>query len=290
MEYALFSGCLITTRVPSMEAAAKKVLPKLDVQLKDMLGVGCCPDPIGLKSIDFKTWLALAARNLCIAEEMGLDIITLCSGCAGTLKKANAILKENERLRREVNEILSEVGKEFRGKIEVKHVMQVLHADVGLEKISDSVKKQIKLRVAPYYGCHILKPNEIMGFDKPDAPKFFDDLLRAIGAEPINYKSKNLCCGSGVRNVNQSVALNLVDTILGNMVKARADCSSFICPSCFIQLDMGQLELRREKKVEYNLPALYYLELLGLAMEIKPEELGIYSHKIKPQGVLEKIG
>jgi heterodisulfide reductase subunit B len=273
-----------------MEVAAKKVLPEFDVELEDMPGVGCCPDPIGLKSIDFKTWLTLAARNLCIAEEMDLDIVTLCSGCASTLKKANAVLKEDGGLRQGVNEILSEIGKEFRGKVEVQHITQTLCTDIGLDKISGAVEREVKLRVAPYYGCHVIKPAEIMEFDKPETPRFLDDLLRAIGAEPIDYREKNLCCGSGVRTVNRGVALDVVNRILGNMVKAGADCLSFICPFCYIQLDIGQIELRREKKVTYNLPALYYLQLLGLAMEMRPEELGIYSHKIKPQAILEKIG
>ncbi len=289
MEYALFLGCLIPVRVPNMEAAARKVLPEFGVELRDMEGAGCCPDPIGLKSIDFKTWLALAARNLCIAEEMGLDMLVLCSGCASTLKKANSILKKNGGLRSEVNQVLSDVGKEYKGEIEIKHVMQVLYSDIGLKGISDAAEKKLRLKIAPHYGCHVTRPADVMEFGSPEAPKFLDQLLRSIGAEPVDYGEKYLCCGLNVRAIDHRVALDVIDVKLKNMVRAGAECVSFICPFCFIQLDIGQFELKREKKITYNLPVLYYLQLLGLAMEMRPEELGIRFHKVKADSLLEKL-
>lgn len=149
VDYALFLGCNIPNRLPHLELAARKVLPKLDVNLVDIKEFGCCPEPIGIQELSQDAWMAMAAINLCLAEEKGLDIVALCNGCFETLRTVNTELQHNDGHKTKVNAALSKIGKEYKGTQKVKHVLEVLYNDVGLEKIKASVQKELKgIRVA----------------------------------------------------------------------------------------------------------------------------------------------
>ncbi|MCJ7561292.1 heterodisulfide reductase-related iron-sulfur binding cluster, partial [Candidatus Bathyarchaeota archaeon] len=156
-KYLIFLGCAIPYRVLAYEISARRVLQKLGVELVEMPEYGCCGLP--LDPVSHEIMLILAARNLALAEQQGLNILTLCPGCAGTLKKVNKILKEDKALREQINGHLKESGLEFKGTVETKHLIQVLMEDVGLEKIKNSVVKPLTmLKVAEHNGCHILRP------------------------------------------------------------------------------------------------------------------------------------
>ena len=189
MKYALFPGCLIQVKYPQFEAAVKKTMPNLDVELVDLDGFSCCPDPIYFKAYDKVKWASLAARNLSIAEAAGLDIITLCSGCTATLKEANHLLREYEDIRKEVRARLTRIGRTYEGNVKVKHLMTVLRDEVGIDRVKASVKKPLEgLKVGIHYGCHLLKPSHIMEVDHPDNPTLLETMLRVIGAEPVRHK------------------------------------------------------------------------------------------------------
>ena len=290
MSYALFLGCMIPLRLPYMETAARKALDLLGVELLDMPNASCCGDPISFQSLDRETWLAIAARNLCIAEEMGKDILTLCSGCYETLKTANVTLKRERPLREEVNRILSEVGREFKGTIEVKNLLEVLQ-EIGAEKVRSFVTRPLKgLRVATHYGCHLVRPNDVLNFDDPMRPVIFDRFIELTGAESVSYQKKMLCCGAGLRMVDTKKALRLVEMKLGYVEEAGADCMAVLCPYCMLQYDVMQRMVRRRDGGKYNIPVFYYPELLCLSMGVPPEELGLRFHRTSPESVLKKIG
>ncbi len=161
MKYAFFLGCLIPAREPNYENSVRKIAPELGIELVEMEGANCCA-PFSIQSVDYTSWLALAARNLCIAEEMGLNILTLCNDCYESLLMTNTILKEDKETRKKVNEILADVGLEFKGKTDVKIFSDVLYEDVGLEKVKNAVKEPFNgLRVAVQPGCHLTKPKRI---------------------------------------------------------------------------------------------------------------------------------
>ncbi|MGB9853399.1 MAG: CoB--CoM heterodisulfide reductase iron-sulfur subunit B family protein [Candidatus Bathyarchaeales archaeon] len=287
--YALFLGCTIPARQPHYELSARKALTKLGIELVDLEGMTCCAPP-PLQSIDLETSLAIAAHNICLAEEADLNIVTLCTGCFESLAIANTLLRENKELKARVNKILSNVGKEFKGNKEVRHYLQVLMNDVGLDKLKQSIIKPLdKLKVAAFSGCHLLRPSKLLRFDDPERPHIFDTLIEALGAESIWYKNKLKCCGGLLRGYADDVALAIARDKIVNASNAGADCISTLCPFCFLTLDLGQMLIKTTYKEEYNMPIVHYAELLSLSLGVEPRELALDFHKIKIDKVLEKI-
>lgn len=286
MKYAFYLGCLIPAREFSYEVSVRKVLPALGVELVDMEGTNCCA-PFSIQSLDHASWMALAARNLCIAEEMGLDILTLCNDCYESLLMANTILKENPDVKDRINKVLSEVGKEFKGTIDVKHMVDVLYDDVGVDKIKDAVSEPFKrLTVATQPGCHLTKPKRIH-FGAVRGFGALDDLVRATGAESIEYDRKEMCCGGPLRGINDELARQVARLKLTNIKNAGVQCIVTVCPFCYVELDLGQLEIKRHFKEEYNLPVLHFAELLRMAMGMKLEDWEVKSHKVPLNQVLK---
>jgi len=279
MKYAFFLGCLIPARELSYEVSVRKVLPELGVELVDMKGANCCA-PFSIQSVDHASWMALAARDLCIAEEMGLDIMTLCNDCYESLLMVNNVLKRNSELREKVNQLLSEVGKEFRGKVDVKNLVDVLYWDVGVSKVKSAIKEPIDgLKVGTQPGCHLTKPKRIhfellRGFNDLDA------LAEATGVESIPYERKEMCCGGPLRDINDDLARKVSVQKLKALKDAEVQAVVTVCPFCFLQLDLGQLEIKRHFNEEYNLPVIHFIELLRMGMGMKLEDWEIKAHRI----------
>jgi heterodisulfide reductase subunit B len=279
MKYAFFLGCLIPARELSYEVSVRKVMPELGVELVDMKGANCCA-PFSIQSVDYSSWLALAARDLAIAEEMGMDVMTLCNDCYESLLMVNTILKKNSGLRNKVNEVLSDVGKEFKGKIAVKNLVDVLYGDVGINKVKDAIKEPITgIRVGAQPGCHLTKPKRIhyeilRGFNELDA------LVEATGVESVPYERKEMCCGGPLRDINDDMARQISRQKLSALKDAEVQAIVTVCPFCFLQLDLGQLEIKRHFNEEYNLPVIHFIELLRLGMGMKLEDWEIKAHRI----------
>ncbi len=287
--YALFLGCTIPARQPNYELSARKSLSKLGIELVDLANMTCCAPP-PVQSIDLETSLAVAAYNICLAEEADLNIITLCSGCFESLAMTNAMLKADEKLKVRINRILSQAGKEFLGNKEVKHFLQVLTDDVGLKRLKQSVSKPLSnIKVAAFYGCHALRPSELLKLDDPERPAILENLIETLGAKSVEYKNKLKCCGGLLRGISDDLALNLAREKLVNTTKAGADCIATLCPFCFVALDLGQLQIRSKFKEEFNMPVLHYSELLSLALGIDPKELALEAHKVKTDKIISKI-
>ena len=285
-KYAFFVGCTIPFRIPFIETSIRKTFPEFDIELID-LPFACCPDPGGVQAFDTETWHTLAARNICLAEEQNLDIIAACSGCFETLKVTNVKLKENGELRRKVNRNLKEVGHEYKGSIKVKHFAQVLFDDIGPEMISSKVKTPLTgMKIATHPGCHFLKPPEILQTDNPENPQKLDKLVEALGAQAIPYLNKLACCGAGTRSTDQKLAVSMAHEKIVGARQANADALVTICPTCFVQFDIGQRLMARQFEEKTNLPVFYFAELLALAMGIDLN-IGFKMHTIKLKSVLE---
>jgi len=291
VEYAFFLGCIMPNRYPGIELAMRNVAPTLGIELLDMKGASCCPAPGVFKSFHQPTWLALAARNLCIAEELGADIITLCNGCYGTLKEANTILKENPTKKDEVNTLLREVNREFQGKIEVKHLVEILYKEIGVEKLAKLVRKPLNLNVAVHYGCHLLKPTKYRNVESTERPKFLDELVEVLGAKSIPYRDKMMCCGAGggVKAGSPDVSLDMAKEKIQNMRNVDADCIVNSCAFCHLQFDRGQIDIRNKYGADLNMPTLHYVQFLGLALGLEPEKLGLYSNAISVEPIIKKL-
>jgi len=290
-KYAFFKGCFAPVRLPWVEKAAYKTLEKLGISLVDVDEFTCCPEPVGVGIVDNLTWLAIAARNLAIAEEKNLDILTICNGCIYTLRNTIHKLNGNKTLLNKVNEVIGDTGHSYKGKVKVRHFIEVLRDDVGLKKLKNSVKRPLSgLTVAAHTGCHILSPKEVMGFDNPFDPTTLDEFVAALGATPAEYDMKTMCCGWTLMTYGaREGAYKLLGDTLGDMKKAKADCIAVICPQCFYQFDMGQWIASRKDIPQYNLPVFFYLQLLDLAMGANIEEVGYSLHKVQNPSLLTKI-
>jgi len=278
--YAFFPGCLIPARHPAMEFAIRSTLEKLEIEIVDLEGASCCPDPIYFKSKDKLSWLAVAARNLTLAEDLGLDIFTNCSGCTATLSETYHLLLDEE-LREQVNERLARVDREYRGTSRVRHIATLVRDEVGYDKVRESVVRPLEgLKVAIHYGCHLLKPSRIMQVDNPDNPEVMEKLVQALGASPVRHRNWYLCCGKACQD--EQIPNQMMHDLLDTVREEEADILGMICPTCFGQFDHGQKKIAKLFEKDFSTPPVYYFQLLAFAQGVAYENLGFERQRFKP--------
>jgi heterodisulfide reductase subunit B2 len=283
-----FWGCMIPLKYPQMESAVRFCLDKLGIEIVESEKFSCCPDPIYFKAGDKIKWYTIAARNIALAEQQELDIITMCSGCTSTLCEVNYHLKKDKELRDKINKNLKKIGLEFKGTIQVRHLVTLLREDVGLSKIKDTVLYPLNdLKIAIHYGCHLLKPSEIMQVEDPIVPSILSELIQIMGATPVNHDEYLMCCGKACQD--QDLMLNMSHSVFKSVAESGADCLGLICPTCFDSFDIGQLRVSRKFDKKYEIPVVYLFQLLALTQGASMEQVGIKFHKIMPDKFLEKI-
>ncbi len=273
MKFTLFVGCNIPVRVEQYELAARAVSERLGIEIQDNTEFKCCGNPI--RNTDEQTYLLMAARNLALAEQQGLDMMVLCKCCFGSLKKAAHVLDQDEALKEEINSKLADENLSYSGKLKIKHFLSVLYHDIGVKTIKETLTRPYKkLSIATHYGCHALRPSDVTQFDNPVAPVIFDDLVKLTGAKSIAWSMKLECCGAPLLGVTDSLSKNLTQKKLENGKQAGANYLCTACPFCQMQFDQVQQMLPVDDE-EQRLPSLVYPQLLGLAMGIDKESLGI---------------
>jgi heterodisulfide reductase subunit B len=261
------------------ETSSKAILERLGVGLVDIEEFNCCGYP--LRNIEFKAFLLASARNLALAEKKKLDVMTLCQCCYGTLKKANFLLRENASLRKEVNAVLEREGLPYEGEVEVKHLLYVLHQEVGVEAIKKKIAKTFKgLKIAAHYGCHALRPSQVVRFDDPVTPSIFDQLVEATGAESIAWPMRLECCGAPLWGIHDELSTEITLKKLKNGRESGADYLCTACTYCQIQFDTVQQMILSQRGLNHPLPSILYPQLLGLSMGINSETLGLKMNKI----------
>ena len=279
MKFALFVGCNIPARVMSYDLSARTVLKRLGIEVVDVREFNCCGYPI--RNADVKTFVLLAARNLALSQMRGLGIMTLCKCCHGSLKKAAHLMKEDTSFADEINPLLAKEGLSFDGEIEITHFLEVLHKKIGLQLLKEKIARTYKdLSIATHYGCHALRPSEIMQFDNPVAPVLFDQLVEATGAKSVDWSLKLECCGAPLLGLNDDLSLDLTAQKLKNGKKAGADYLCVACPWCQMQFDNVQQQMHPDRKNDGLLPSILYPQLLGLAMGADPQTLGLEMNQI----------
>jgi len=288
-EYLIFLGCTIPYRLPSYEISARKVLKTLGVKLVEMPDFNCCGYPID--PVNHELASTLATRNLCLAEEKEMNILTLCNGCFGFLNKVNKVLKEDEGFREKINGNLNEIGMEYKGKIEVKHLIHVLAEDVGFEKIRQNVKKSLSMiRVAQHTGCHLLRPSKYTLRDGGLGGRaLLKELIKLTGAECLDYVDEDECCGNPIIGVNEDIPFQMAREKLEHIKRVNAQALITVCPFCHIMYDLNQPLIERRFKERFRIPVLHYPQLLGLAMGFTPEELALDELRVKPNELLSSI-
>ncbi len=279
MKYALFLGCQIPIRLKQYETSSRAVLEQLGVELIDIEEFNCCGYP--LRNIDFNTFLLASARNLALAEKKKLNIMTLCQCCYGTLKKADFLLKENLSLRKEVNAVLQRESIPYKGEIEVKHFLSLLDQEVGVEAIRKRIEKPFQgLKIAAHYGCHALRPSQVVRFDDPGSPSIFERLVNVTGAESIDWLMRLECCGAPLLGTQDELSAEMTLKKLKNGRESGADYLCTACPYCQIQFDTVQQMILSQRGSNDPLPSILYPQLLGLSMGISAELLGLKMNKI----------
>ncbi len=287
-KYLIFLGCAVPYRVSSYEISSRRVLDKLGVELVEMPEFNCCGLPFD--PVSHETMMILAAKNLALAEGQGLNILTLCPGCAGTLKKVNKTLKEDKMQLDDVNIHLKEAGLEYKATVETKHLLQFLKEDVGIDKIKNEVTNSLTgLNVAEHNGCHILRPKEYIGFDDPEDPQTLKMLIEATGATCLDYIDETECCGAPSVGVSDKVALALARDKLNHIKMVDAQALITICPFCHIMYDTNELRIEKTFNEVYGIPILHYPQLLGLAMGMTPEELAFGDLRVNAQKITNQF-
>jgi heterodisulfide reductase subunit B len=269
--------------------STRKIAEDLGINLIDIEEFSCCGFPTSF--IHKETSYALAAINLCLAEEKGLNIVTLCNSCTSYLTKVNLVLKNDKEMFERINEILKSADLEYKGKIEVKHITRLLYEDIGTVKIEKKVTRSLEgIRVAPIYGCHYLKPSTIYNrFDDPEMPISLDTLIKAIGAQALDFPEKILCCGGAILAIDENASMGMTHIVLDAVKALNADAMATICPFCHLMYDEYQATIGTMYNKEYDIPALFFTQLLGLAFGHEPKELGLKLNAVNTKKLVNKI-
>ena len=286
---SIFWGCTIPARFPFIEKATRLALHELGVEPVDVAGFTCCPETTLVKAADEDAYYATAARNLAVAERQGLPLLTPCNGCYSTFKSVLSDLKVDWRRRQAINRRLAGSGLIFNGDVDVWHLVEWLSEDLGPAALSKRVVKPLwGMRIAVHHGCHLLRPTPAVRWDSPTAPTKFEQLVRALGGTVVDYETKMDCCGNALDRVGERrVSLDMCAHKLSDMRDQEADALVVSCPSCFLQFDLNQATLLRESSAA-GLPVLYITELIALALDLAPDDLGLSMHRVSVAPFLEK--
>jgi heterodisulfide reductase subunit B len=268
MKYALFLGCKIPSRLPAYEASTRAVLGHLGVTLVD-LEFNCCGYPA--RDVSRDAFVAAAARNLALAERAGLDLLTPCTCCFGTLRHAIRFLGEDAELRSRVTQALAAEGLAWSGTSEVEHLLPLLGRKVGVDTLAAAVRApRTGLRVAAQYGCHALRPSNVARFDNPMAPTIFETLIRATGATPVDWPRRLDCCGDPLHQANAPLSERMTRAKIADALESGAEVMCTACPHCHLRFDAAQAG-----SPDPAIQTLLYTQLLGLALGLPAKFLGL---------------
>jgi heterodisulfide reductase subunit B len=272
-KFAYFPGCSLEKLALSYHLSALETTEKLEVDLEELEDWNCCGATTYFH-VDELLAHTLVARNLAMAEKAGLDLVAPCSACYKNAFFTNKYIREDLDLREHINFALEEDDLEFNGEIDVHHLMEVFVKDIGLDVIKDKVSKPLEgLHVAPYYGCQIVRPSK--NGNEVENPNFFEDLITAMGAEPTEFALRLRCCGGSLIMTSRQAALDMVCKLLQSAIDSGANVVATACPLCQVNLECYQQQVNDEFGTDFNLPVMYFTQLLGLAFEIPAKRLGI---------------
>ncbi len=275
-KYAFYPGCAAKGASKELYESTTAVIEKLGLDMVELPQFSCCGAGV-LEEVKDVLDMAVNARNLAYAEREGRDIVTVCSTCLLVLKKAKYHLDNDDDLRKEVNEILSEAGLEYKGEVDVKHFHWVLLDELGEEGIREKVVNPLKgLKVYPYYGCHTIRPAEVLGYEHSENPSSLERLISALGGEPVRGERRLECCGFHAFWPSPQISMQLTGLNLKDAREIGADCIVTPCPLCHMNLDTNQSRALKAVGESFSIPVLHVPQLVGLALGIEPKSLGLH--------------
>ena len=263
-------------------------MPKLDVDLAEIKGAACCGFP--LNSIDNFTWTYLTARNLALCEDQHLDMLPLCNGCHLSMCEVKHTLQANPALKEKVNAVLASEDLRYEGTAGVRHIIEVLHDDIGPEGIQKAISKPLAgLKFAAHYGCHALRPSELGRPDDSRNPRKLETLIGALGARWDIYPERLDCCGAGIAVSAGESSLKIAGAKLQKLRTAGFDGLVTTCPFCMRMYDARQEAIEALLGSATSFPVFYYTQLLGLCMDIDRASLGLHLNMSPVDEVIQKL-
>jgi len=277
MEYAIQRCCATAVFLEQYNISTDAVIKDLGVAATDIKEFNCCGYP--LKNYSNNASLLAASRNLSLAEKEGLDVMTFCNCCYGNLKYVDHILGRDDSVKKYVNEKLEKEDLRFNGTLKIKHLLEVLYFDVGIDRIKEKIVKKFNgMKIALHYGCHILRPKGRAVFGSPGSEKIFDELVKITGAKLVPWALQTKCCGASMRGVDDDLSGNIVREKLADAKKSGADFICTSCAYCQLNFDREQQSMKAGKSNAENEmfpPSLLFTQLLGLSLGIDEKDLFI---------------
>lgn len=287
MRYAFFPGCTLESAAEELMISTMKVAEALGIDLIELKGWTCC-GASHIQDVDDFLATSINARNIALGEKLGVSkIITVCNTCTLMLRTAKAKLDQNKNLRAMVNEGLRSTGMQYKGNVEVTHLLWALIEDYGLDRLKEKVKRPLTgLKVANFYGCHILMPPKIMGFENHMNPQSMEMIAEVLGAESVKFDQRLACCGFHAVFPAEKEVMKLTGMNCLSPKASGADCLITPCPLCQMQLDAYQPDAQKGFSKDITMPVLHLPQLIGLALGFSPQELAIQRHVVDAIPVL----
>ena len=290
MKYAFFPGCVSRGGCPELYPAAVSVCERLGLELEVMEGAACTGAGV-LQEKNQRLGDTLNARTFAMAEAMGLPIMTICSTCQGVMSQAHKRLADDPAYMAEINQFLAEEGLEYKGEVVVKHLLWILVEDVGLDNLKNYITTPLAgLKVAPFYGCYIIRPTGALGFEEhPEREDSLERVIEILGAEVVEFAGKTKCCGFPILTINERNSVAMVANHTLDAKELGADAMVTPCPLCHLNLDGFQPKAAAQRRTTIDLPMLHLPQVVGLAMGMDPKGMGLNKHTISTKKLLSKV-
>ena len=273
MKFAYYPGCSLHATGRAYDESIRSIAGLMNLTLEEIDDWNCC-GATAYMSVNEILSFSLSARNLALAAKRGLPVVAPCSACYTNLRKTEKYLAETPDIKRKVNEALAAGGLRYDGGVVSKHLLQVVVEDVGLDKVRALVKRPLAgLKVAPYYGCQIARPFPME--ESVENPVMLDRLLEALGAVAVPYAMKTVCCGGALMGTREEVALRLCRNLLLCAQQQSANCIAVTCPLCQMNVDTYQGRVNEAYGTSFNIPVVYFTQLMGVAFGVGAEDLGL---------------
>jgi succinate dehydrogenase / fumarate reductase, cytochrome b subunit len=286
---AYYPGCVAQASGKELDMATRWVCRSLGIELAEFPKFSCCGSGFSDEANEVLT-VALNVRNLALAEAAGLDLLTVCSTCTGMLSLAN-LRYQDPKVKERVDSALAPLGIHYRGTVKVKHLLRVLTEDVGVAQVRAKVVRPLQgLKVGAFYGCHLLRPADELNWESAEEPHAFEDLLSAVGATPVYYRGRVMCCGFPIQFVKPDTASRIAAHQIDDAKAHGADAMATPCPLCHISLDAYQNQAEKVAGHSLDMPVFHLPQVVGLALGASPEELGLGRHLVSTAPALSKVG
>lgn len=295
LKYAYFPGCVAQGACRELYESTAILAQALDIELIELKKASCC----GSGTFKEDSQLledSVNARNIALAEALNLPLLTHCSTCQGVIGRVDERLKDSQESNpaylNQVNDLLQQQGcLPYRGSTEVKHLLWALVGDYGLERLQEKVTRQLSgLNCAAFYGCYLLRVQSHLPYDDPYNPQSMENVFRAVGATPVDYRGRTQCCGWPLSSYATTQAFEMAGMHITEALEAGADCLVTPCPLCHLNLDSRQPEVEKVIGRSLHLPVLHLPQLIALALGISPKQLGLDRHLVSTRSVLTKLG